>query len=271
MLLKKYIQEIYLTQMNKLLSILAYKDLLYALTVKEIKIRHKNSYLGYFWSLVNPFMLAIIFYFAFQMVAKVPVENYALFLISGLFVWQWIVNTLTVGSMLFVGNAGLIKKVNFPRSLLGIALVFSESFNFVFSIPVIAAFMWYYNVTPSLNWLWGVPLLFVVTAIFLYGTALFIGTLNLFFRDLERLVGLLMTFLMYLTPVLYTVELMPEKLHWLLYANPFASFIIVWRQLFLTGVLDISFLCVAIFYAFTAFVLGSFVYHKLKYKFAELI
>lgn len=271
MLLTKYIREIYLTQMNKLLSILVYRDLLYALTLKEIKIRYKNSYLGYFWSLANPFMLAMIFYFAFQMVAKVPVENYALFLMSGLFVWQWMVNTLTVGSMLFVGNAGLIKKVNFPRNLLGFALVFSESFNFIFSIPVIAAFMWYYNVFPSLAWLWGIPVLFLITAIFLYGIALLIGTLNLFFRDLERLVGLMMTFLLYLTPVLYTVALMPEKLQWLLYVNPFASFVIVWRDMFLSGILNIEFFAIAAVYSFVALALGSFVYHKLKYKFAELI
>lgn len=257
--------------MNKLTHLLSYKDLLYALTLKEIKIRYKNSYLGYLWSLANPFMLAMIFYFAFQIVAKVPVENYALFLISGLFVWQWLVNTLTVGSMLFVGNAGLIKKVNFPRNLLGIALVFSESFNFIFSIPIIAVFMLYYNQTPSFSWLWQAPLLFLITAIFLYGLALFIGTINLFFRDLERLVGLLMTFLLYLTPVLYTVELMPEHIHWLLYANPFASFVIVWRDVFLSGTLNVEFFVVACLYSVVAFLLGTFIYQKLKYKFAELI
>ncbi|MDC0933624.1 ABC transporter permease, partial [Arcobacteraceae bacterium] len=88
-----------------------YKDLILELTRKEIKIKYKNSYLGYLWSLANPLLMAVIFYFVFQVIVRMEMDNYALFLVTGLFVWTWLANTLQMSTMLFVGNAPLIKKV----------------------------------------------------------------------------------------------------------------------------------------------------------------
>jgi lipopolysaccharide transport system permease protein len=246
-------------------------DLLTALTLKEIKIRYKNSYLGYLWSLANPLMLATIFYFVFQSIMRIDVPNYALFLVSGLFVWQWLSNSLSLGTMLFVGNAGLIKKVRFKRHFLAIAMIFSEGFNFAFSIPVIAAFMIYYDQTLSLTWLIGIPLLFVVTGFFIYGWALFLGSINLFFRDLERIIALLMTLMFYATPVMYPVDKIPEAHLWLLNWNPFSSFVIMWRDLFLFGQMNWSSIFIASIWAAVFTVIGVFVYNQLKPKFAELI
>ena len=248
-----------------------YKDLLIELTKKEIKIRYKNSYLGYLWSLANPLAMAFIFYFIFQVITKVQMEHYALFLVIGLFVWQWIVNGMSVGTMLFVGNAGLIKKVNFPRYFLGIALVFSEGFNFFFSIPVIIGFMLYYGITPSPILLVGVPLLFIITGLFIYGLAILLATVNLFFRDLERLIGLIMTFMLYATPILFPLELVPEAMRTAVALNPFTPFVMMWRELFLQGELDWSFIGLALFYSLIATTIGMLVYNKLKFKFAELV
>jgi lipopolysaccharide transport system permease protein len=248
-----------------------YKDLLVELTKKEIKIRYKNSYLGYLWSLANPLAMALIFYFIFQIITKVQMEHYALFLITGLFVWQWIVNGMSVGTMLFVGNAGLIKKVNFPRYFLGIALVFSEGFNFFFSIPIIIGFMLYYGITPSPILLLGVPLLFTITGLFIYGLAILLATVNLFFRDLERLIGLIMTFMMYATPILFPLEMVPDAMRNVVALNPFTPFVMMWRELFLHAELSWYFIGLALLYAFIATTIGMLVYNKLKFKFAELV
>ena len=248
-----------------------YKDLLVELTKKEIKIRYKNSYLGYLWSIASPLSMALMFYFIFQVVTKVQMDHYALFLVTGLFVWQWIINGMTGGTMLFVGNAGLIKKVNFPRYLLGISLVFSEGFNFFFSIPVILGFMLYYGVLPSFIVLIGVPILFFITGLFIYGLAILLATTNLFFRDLERLVGIIMTFMLYTTPILFPLEKVPEAFKNIISYNPFTPFIMMWRELFLEGHLDTKFIGMALIYAITSTIIGMLVYNKLKYKFAELV
>ena len=145
-----------------------YKDLLIELIRKEIKIRYKNSYLGYVWSIANPLLLAMVFYFVFQVITRMGMENYALFLVTGLFIWQWLANTMQMGTMLFVGNAPLIKKVNFPRNFLAIALVLSEGFNFFFSLFVVAGFLFYYSITPSFSLLIGIPVMFLFVNIAVY-------------------------------------------------------------------------------------------------------
>ena len=91
------------------------KDLIVELTKKEMKVRYKRSYLGYLWSVLNPLTLALIFFFAFKVVMKVGIEDYPLFLIAGLFPWQFLSNSVNAGVMAFVSNASLIKKTSFPR------------------------------------------------------------------------------------------------------------------------------------------------------------
>lgn len=246
-------------------------DILIELTKKEIKIRYKNSYFGYLWSVAHPLFMALVFYFVFKTISRIDVEHYALFLVSGLFVWQWISNGMSLGAMLFVGNAGLIKKVNFSKSLLGVSMVLSESFNFFFSIPVIVGFMFYYDILPSWIWLFGIPILFFITAGFIFGLGILMGAINLFFRDLERIIALFLMMMFYMTPILYPQDKIPSSYEILLYINPFSSFIISWRDLFLSGVLNYEFIGLMIVYSMVSISLGLYVYRKLKYRFVEFI
>ena len=248
-----------------------YKDLILELTKKDIKVRYKNSYLGYFWSLANPLFLALIFYFVFKVVTKVQMKDYTLFLISGLFVWQWINNSIMVGANLYIANSSLIKKVNFPRNFLAISLVLSEGFNFVISIPVIIGFMLYYHHFPSWNWLFDIPILLIISGVFIYSLSLLVATINLFFRDMERLIGLLLTFLFYMTPIIYPSSMIPSKYHFVLYLNPFTPFILSWQKLFLHNILDLKYLFISFVYAIVSLIIATFVFNKLKYKFAELV
>jgi len=248
-----------------------YKDLLLVLTGKDIKVRYKSSYLGYLWSLANPLFLALIFYFVFKVVTKVKMENYTLFLISGLFIWQWINNAIMMGTNLYISNASLIKKVNFPRNFLVIASTLSEGFNFLVSIPVIIFFMLYYGEYPALNWLFLIPIILVPTFLFVYSLSLFVATVNLFFRDMERIIGLLLTFVFYLTPIIYPLKMIPDKYQQLIFINPFAPLVITWQNLFLHSTLEIKYFMISILYAIIAFSVATYTYTKLKYKFAELV
>jgi len=247
-----------------------YRDLLFELTKKEIKVRYKNSYLGYFWSLANPLFLTLIFYFVFKIVTKVQMKDYTLFLISGLFVWQWISNSIMVGANLYISNASLIKKVNFPRNFLVIALVLSEGFNFLVSIPIIIFFIFLYHKTISYIW-FILPLYLILTALFIYSISLIISTINLFFRDMERIVGLLLTFMFYLTPIIYPLSMVPEKYKGFLYANIFFPIINIWQELFLDNKIVFIDVVIAVIYSVLLFIISDKIYNKLKYKFAELV
>jgi lipopolysaccharide transport system permease protein len=252
-------------------SIKYYRDLVFVLVSKEFKLRYKSTLLGYAWSVLNPLAFALVFFVLFKKVLNIPIPNYALFLIAGLFPWQWFQNSVTASNIYFLGNSSLIKKVRFPRSTLVLAGVMNDLLHFVVSIPVIMFFMFYHGQFPTLAWLWGIPILVTIQLLFTYGIALFVATSNLFFRDLERLTGIFIMLWFYLTPVLFDVDMIPEKFRWAVYANPMAGIIMCWRSVLLHGVLPLGPCGAALGFALLAFFLGRAVYKSLEWRLAEVV
>ena len=163
-------------------------DLIYILTLKEIKTKYKNNVLGYFWSLANPLAYATIFYFVFSIALRFNIENYALFLICALFPWQWISNSSVSSANVYLNNSSLIKKAVFPRYIIPVASCLQEGFHFLMTIPVILVFMLIYGVHIDKMLIIGVPLLMVIQYMMVLGLSLMIGTANVFFRDMAYIV-----------------------------------------------------------------------------------
>jgi len=246
-------------------------DLLSVLLAKELKVRYKNSILGYLWSLLNPLTMALIFYFAFKVILRVPIENYSFFLITGLFPWQWFSNSVSSSTGILLGNASIIKKVNFPRHFIPLANVLNDLTHFLLTIPVIAGFGLFFGVYPTLWWFVGIPALILAQFLITYGLSLFVASANLFFRDLERLVGIFLMVLFYGTPIFYDLTLVPESLRAYLYLNPMTGIISCWRELFLKGSFYFSFYIIYLSYALLVFLFGLFVFRKLSPRFAEVL
>ncbi len=252
-------------------SLVYYFDLITILTKKEIKVRYKNSALGYVWSIANPLMYAIIFYFVFKIVMKFNIKEYSLFLISGLFPWQWISNSITGGAGSFIGNASLIKKVIFPRFFLPLAQVLNDAFHFIVSIPVIIVFLLFYHKMPSLDWLFYFPLMLIPTFIIVYGFSLLVASMNIFFRDIQYIIGLIMTLLFYLTPVFYDMSFVPKRYKNFVLINPFTPLITNWREMFMHNCINFTDYALSIFYSIIVLLVGFIVYKKLQSRFAEVI
>jgi lipopolysaccharide transport system permease protein len=248
-----------------------YAELTFVLTKKEIKVRYKSYLLGYIWSIANPLAFALVFYFVFQVIMKIQVENYVLFLICGLFPWQWFSNSVNASPGTFLGNASLIKKIKFPRSSVVLAVVLQDAAHFALSLPVVAIFLLAYGGSPTLAWLWGIPILMSVQLLLTFGSALFLASVNLFFRDMERLVAVIMVFVFYFTPVLYSDKMIPHKYLGLLALHPVAPLIISWRSLLLEGVVNISYVKISFVHATVIFFVGYLVYRKLSWRFAEVL
>jgi len=248
-----------------------YKDLILVLTEKEIKIKYKNSFLGYLWSILHPLSLAIVFYFAFKFIMRVQIDHYVLFLLSGLFPWQWFSNSVSASSNLLLANSSLIKKVYFPRYFIPLATVLNDAFHFVVSIPIILGFSLFYNLPPTLEWLYGIPLLIISQFFVTFGFSLFISAINVFFRDMERLVNIGLNILFYLTPVIYSINLIPEKFKFILLLNPLSGIIEEWHRLFLKGEFDISLYLLSLLQSITVFIIGFIIFRRLSWKFAEVI
>ena len=253
------------------LMIQRYIDLIIVLTQKEMKVRYKSSFFGYLWSIAHPLAFAFVFFVAFKVVMRIRMENYSLFLIAGLFPWQWFSNSVNMSPTLFLGNASIIKKVNFPRNTLLVATVLQDAIHFILSIPVIVFFLLIYHELPSLSWLYGIPFLLGIQFLLTYGISLLVSSINLFFRDLERLIIIFTTLLFYFTPIIYPETMIPEKYKNLLILNPIAPLMISWRNLFLSGTLNPASLMVCLAYSMLAFMIGYLVYRKLSRKFAEVL
>ena len=198
-------------------------------------------------------------------------ENYTLFLLTGMFPWQWFANSITEAPSIFITNVSIIKKINFHRNLLVVANIIKDSVHFVLCIPVIILFCYIYDTRISITWLYGIPILLVLQTVMTYGLSLFISTVNLFFRDLERLVTILVTFLFFLTPIVYNYEMVPEKYRQLLALNPVAFLMTSWRSLFLSGQLDWQAILVTLVWSIILYGFGQMIYKKLVWRFAEVL
>jgi len=266
-------------------SMVYYRDLVLTLLGKDFKVRYKSTVLGYAWSVLNPLLFAGVFYLVFGVIMGVdfrsqltgvevarPSALYPLFLVVGLFPWQWFSNSLNAANHFFLGNSSLIKKVRFPREFLVLSGVLSDGVHFVLSIPVIVIFMLWAGSVPSVHWLWQVPALVLVQFALTQGLALLVATTNLFFRDLERLTALALMLWLYLTPVIYPAQFLADRgFGWFVYANPMAPVIVSWQRVFLEGTLPLELFAVAVGYAAVAWMLGHLLYRKLEWRFAEIV
>jgi len=249
-----------------------YIDLITILTQKEMKVRYKSTFFGYVWSIAHPLAFALVFFMAFKVVMRIKMEGYAVFLIAGLFPWQWLSNSVNAAPMAFLLNASLIKKVSLPRNILPLATVLQDMIHFLLSIPVIVFFLFIFHKSPTLSWLYGIPLLLIIQLLMTYGLSLTIASINLFVRDLERLTGIFMTLLFYFTPIIYPETMIPEKYKSLvLFLNPLSSLMVSWRNLFLIGTLEFSLVAASFAYSLFALMLGYAVYTRLSWRFAEVL
>jgi len=248
-----------------------YADLVFTLTQKEVRVRYKNNVLGYFWSLANPLASALVFYFALQVVFKSSIPNYPLFLIIGLFTWQWFNNYLVGACNVFLANGRLIKKSVFPRSVLPIALNLQDAFHFLMSIPITILFLYLYDLPIGLNIAAGILILIPAQFLLLLGLGLAISSVNLFFRDMERILAISLNMMMYLSPVLFPIDRVPEPFNAWMALNPMTPLIEAWRAVFLSNELQWNNIGLTYLYAIVALVFGTLIYRKLVHGFAEVV
>jgi lipopolysaccharide transport system permease protein len=249
-----------------------YIDLVLALTVKEIKVRYQRTVLGYTWSLLNPLVFAVTYWIAFKAILNVKIEGYFIFLLAGLFPWQWLNNSVQLAPKAFINNSSLVKKIAFPRYLIVASSVVTEGLHFLLCLPVLAGLsLLFGRGTVSMSWLWGAPILLVVQGLMIYGIALAVASCNVFLRDLERLIGLGMTVLFYVTPVIFERQMVPAVFQPLIAMNPFTYLIVAWRALLLDGILDWHAVGVAAAIAVVVVAAGQVIFDRLQWKFAEAL
>ena len=207
------------------LELFRYRSLMRNLITKDLKVRYKNSVLGFFCSLLNPLLMMLVFTFVFTQLLGETIPDFPVFVLIGLLSWNWTATSIAAGTMSIVSNAPLISKVYFPRMMLPLSVVLANGVNYVLAFPVIFLFMIIYGIdfTP---WLIYLPVIVAVQATLLCGLTLLLSAICVYFRDTTVLVDIGILAWFFLTPIFYRVEdVVPDLVSWMYWLNPMASII----------------------------------------------
>jgi lipopolysaccharide transport system permease protein len=247
-------------------------ELLWLLVLKDLKIRYKSSVLGYVWALANPFAFAFVYWLAFKFIMRVQVENYALYLITGIFPWVWLSAGITQATRSFQNNPSLVKKVRLRRAVLPLSSIVQEMIHFLFALPVIVLFL-----TASggfglkLGWLWQIPAMIGIQLFLMYPVALIFAVANVFVHDVEYLVGLGFSLLFFLTPMVYPTGMIPARYRDYFELNPLHQLIAAWRRLFFEGAPFAPQLGLTIAFAAAVWVIAWALYRRFGPRIGELL
>lgn len=223
-----------LTSLKKLAQ---YKDLIWTLCVHRVKVRYKQSILGIFWAILQPLSVMLIFTFVFSIIARMPSEGapYAIFAYAGLLPWNYFSSGVANGTVSLANHAQFVTKVYFPREILPITYVGAALFDFLVASTLLAGLMIYYRVPLTMNALYAVPIILVLTCFALAMSFLFSAT-QVRFRDIGVAVPLLLQVWLFATPVIYPLSAVPERLRPFYTLNPMVGIVENFRRVILNGV-----------------------------------
>ena len=253
-----------------------YRELLGFLVWRDVKVRYKQTALGVAWIVVQPLVSMVIFSVLFGYLLQAPSNGvpYPIFAYAGLLPWTYFAGSLTRAAQSLVGSANLITKVYFPRLVIPLSGVVGGLVDFGVASLVLAGLMVWYRVPPTANivWLPAFLLLAMATAL---GFGLWLGALNVRYRDVNYLVPFLVQIWMYVTPVIYSVTLIPERYRWLLALNPMTGVVEGFRWALLGGVMDAeppgALFAVSVAITLVVLVSGAVFFRSTERTFADII
>ncbi|WP_423923249.1 ABC transporter permease [Frigoribacterium sp. 2-23] len=218
-----------------------YRQILWLLTSRDLKVRYSTSALGYIWSILDPLVMAGIYFFVFQVVFKRSVgeDPYIVFLLSGLLPWMWFNGAVSDSTRAFLREAKLVRSTKIPRTIWVNRLVASKGIEFLFSLPVLALFV----IVMHGHLQWQVvffPLAIVLQAVLVTGVCLIVAPLVVFFRDLERATKLALRFLFYASPIIYGTTNLPEGFRLAAAFNPLSGIFGLYRSAFFPEQFDLT-------------------------------
>jgi ABC-type polysaccharide/polyol phosphate export permease len=271
-MLLRWLKEIARSPLDILKNLYLYRHILGQMVVREIKGRFAGSMGGLFWHFVHPILMMVIFLFVFVYIFKLRVGagtgSSAIYLLAGLFPWIIMAEGLSRGTSSLIENANLIQKTSFPIEILTTKAVVAPLLSY--GIAIVLLMLYKVIAYGSAGMLFVLPLVMALQILFTMGVVFLSSTLSVFFRDVLQLMSLVISFWIYLTPILYPMTLLPEWARRVMYLNPLYPFMANYQSLLLRGSLeDWHLVLVAALWAFGFFTAGSFVFNKLKYEFAD--
>ena len=259
-----------------------YRDLVRNLVARDLKVRYKHSVLGIVWSMLNPLGMMLVFTVVFTiLIPNNSIERFPIFVMCGLLPWNWFSGSIIGSIYSVVNSAPLVKKVFFPREVLPISVVLSNLVHFLLALVVLLGMM-LVSGTPLTRWILLLPLLIAIQFVFTMGLGFFLSAVNVHFRDTAQIMDVLMLAWFFLTPVVYSTDLIPptkvilgydipvQRLAYIL--NPMASLIASYRVILYNGAPpDLAFLLRTVVTAIASFVIGYLFFLRSSKDFGEVL
>lgn len=251
----------------------SYRNMILKMVKRDVRGRYKGSVLGFFWNLILPLVQIFVYVMIFTVIFDTGVENYSVYLISGISIWFWFSESLSEGSGAIVSNADMVKKIFFPREVLIISTVLSKMVNFLIMLGIFFVVILLLGHGISINALLFLPIIIIISFFFILGLCLFLSSVNVYLRDVKYLTDALLMIVLWLTPVLYISSNIDNSFVWfILQANPMTYFVSVFHDiLYWKTEPIISTMIICLFLSIASMVVGLFVFRKLEKDFSEAL
>lgn len=250
-----------------------FRELLYFLSWRDIKVRYKQTALGALWAILQPFLTMVVFSVFFGRLAKVPSDGmpYPLFAYTALLPWMFFANGLSHSSNSLVQSAGMLKKVYFPRLIVPMSSILSGVVDFAFAFVVLIALMLWYGVMPTIRIIW-LPLLLLLAILTSFGVGLWLSAINVQFRDVRYTIPFITQFWLFATPIAYPSSLLSEPWRTLYGVNPMVGVVegFRWALLGAQG-LPSSIILLSAGMTCTLLVTGLFYFRRMERSFADIV
>jgi ABC-type polysaccharide/polyol phosphate export permease len=243
-------------------DLLRYRDLVGALVARDLKVRYRRSSIGFLWTMLQPLLMMLVLQLVFSALFRFELPNYPVYALAGILFWNFFSQSIVASMNSLKGNAQLLQKLPVPKAVFPLATVISGVINLGFALVPLFGLLVVtgHPLRPALLFL---PIAVALASLFTLGAGLLLSPLAVFFHDVVELIGVLLMLVMYLTPIFYPKEIVPEHLRWIVRFNPVRSILEVFRDPIYQGeVPPWTHLSVCIGIAFAALALGAYVFRK---------
>ena len=255
--------------MNEIKKIYNYRELLKTSIKKEVRSKYKNSFLGVVWSFFNPLLQIVVYAVIFSLILKNKQEYYTIFLCCGIIPWTFFSIAVNKSAFVIIENGNIIKKVYFPREIIPISVVTSETINFLISTIIIICFVIIGGIGIS-KYILFYPIILIVQYLIILAISFIVSSICVYFRDLQHFIGIILQLLFYATPIVYSQNSIPTGFQWILKYNPMTYIINAYRDIFYYGqAIKIKPMMYMIFLGMVGVFLGFKLFNKLQRGFAE--
>ena len=249
-----------------------YRELIYFLIWRDVKVRYKQTLLGAAWAVIQPLVNMLIFTVLFGKLVKIPSDSvpYPIFVYAGLLPWTFFSNAVTGSGNSLIGNANLITKIYFPRMIIPTSAVGAGLVDFIIAFILLAGLMVYYGIALTWNILL-LPAMILLTTLLALGIGMWMAAMNVKYRDVRYALPFVIQAWMFLTPIIYPSSLIPESWRWTLKLNPLAGIIEGYRASLCTLPVDWAALAVSAFATLAILLFSSYTFRRMEKDFAEFV